>query len=128
MLQKVQMIELLKGFPDNTIAAAGRGQVTKRDYDTVLVPAVEKALKAHEKVRLYYEIGADFIGIDSAAAWEDFKVGMGHFFRWERIAVVTDGDWIKNTVRIFSFLMPGDMKVFPTSEAAQAREWITSDY
>ena len=64
MLQKVQMIELLKGFPDNTIAAASRGQVTKRDYDTVLVPAVEKALKAHEKVRLYYEIGADFIGIE----------------------------------------------------------------
>jgi hypothetical protein len=118
------MIELLKGFPDNTVAVACRGKVTKRDYDTVLVPTVEKALKARDKVRIYYEIGADFAGIDPAAAWEDFKVGMGHFTHWERIAVVTDVDWIKYTMGIFTFLMPGDMRLFPTAEAAQAREWI----
>lgn len=120
------MIELLNGFPDNVIAAACRGHVTKRDYDTVLIPAVEKALKAHDKIRLYYEIGADFAGVDPAAAWEDFKVGMEHFTRWERIAVVTDVDWIKYTMGIFTFLMPGDLKVFPTTEASQARTWIGS--
>ena len=73
------MIDLLKGFPDNTVAAACRGQVTRRDYDAVLVPAVEKALKTHEKVRLYYEIGADFIGIDPAAAWEGLQGWHGTF-------------------------------------------------
>jgi len=42
----------------------------------------------------------------------------------ERVAVVTDVEWIKQTMRFFSFLMPGAMRVFPTSEAAQARAWI----
>jgi SpoIIAA-like len=120
------MIELLEGFPDSIVAVSCRGQVTKKDYDTVLVPAVDKALKAHEKVRLYYEAGPGFAGIDAAAAWEDFKVGMGHFSRWKRVAVVTDVDWITQTIRIFGFLMPGDMRVFPTAEAAQARSWIGS--
>jgi SpoIIAA-like len=120
------MIELLKGFPDNVVAVSCRGEVTRNDYDKVLVPAVEKALTAHEKVRLYYEAGPAFAGIDAAAAWEDFKVGMEHFTRWERVAVVTDVDWIKLTMRIFSFLMPGDMRVFPTSDAADARAWIGS--
>jgi hypothetical protein len=27
-------------------------------------------------------------------------------------------------MRFFGFLMPGMMKLFPTSEAAQARAWI----
>ena len=120
------MIEHLTNVPDNVVAFVCQGQVTKRDYDTVLVPAVMQALMNHNKVRLYYEIAADFSGIDSGAIWEDFKVGMKHFTRWERIAVVTDVDWIKNTIRIFSFLMPGQLRIFLAAAASQAREWIAS--
>ncbi len=118
------MIEQLSGFPSNVVAFVCKGRVTKADYDAVLVPAVLNALRTHGKVRLYYETDADFAGIDLGAAWEDFKVGMEHFTRWERIAVVTDVEWIKHTVRFFSFLMPGATKLFSRSEAAQAREWM----
>ena len=120
------MIEQLSTFPDNVLAFVGRGQVTKADYDAVLVPAVAKALARHNRVRLYYEIATDFTGIDPGAMWEDFKVGMEHLTRWERIAVVTDVEWIRHTIRLFGFLMPGTVKLFPTSEAARARSWITS--
>jgi len=118
------MIELLTGFPDNVVAVSGKGRITRNDYDTVLIPAVEAALKTHDKVRLYYEIGPDFGGYDPAAAWEDLKLGMEHFTRWQRVALVTDVDWIKNTMQIFSFIMPGDMRVFPTVNAKDARAWI----
>ncbi len=118
------MIEHLSNFPDHVLAFVCKGRVTKADYDAVLVPAVVKALEKHERVRLYYETSADFSGIDPAAMWEDFEVGMEHLKRWERIAVVTDVEWIKQTMRLFSFLMPDAMKSFSTSEAAQARTWI----
>ena len=121
------MIEHLSNFPDAVVAFLCKGRVTKADYDSVLVPAVEKALEKHRKVRLYYETAADFAGIDPGAMWEDFKVGMEHLTRWERAAVVTDVEWIKQTMRLFSFLMPGAMKSFPTSEAARAREWIRAE-
>jgi len=117
------MIEHLTTFPDNVLAFVCKGRVTKADYDAVLVPAVMNALEQHDKIRLYYETAPDF-GIDPSAIWEDFKVGMEHLTRWERVAVVTDVDWIKQTMQLFSFLIPGAMKSFPTSEAAQARAWI----
>lgn len=63
---------------------------------------------------------------NASAAWEDFKVGMEHFLRWERVAVVTDVEWIKHTMRIFSFVMPADMRVFPVAEATKARAWIVA--
>ena len=118
------MIEHLSNFPDDVLAFVCKGRVTKADYDSVLVPAVVKALEKQKKIRLYYETSADFSGIDPGAMWEDFKVGVEHLTRWERIAVVTDVEWIKQTMRFFSFLMPGATKSFPTSEAAQARAWI----
>ncbi|HUZ90538.1 MAG TPA: STAS/SEC14 domain-containing protein [Methylocella sp.] len=120
------MIEALKDFPANVVAVACKGRVTSLDYETVLVPAVESALKQHDKLRLYYQIDSDFSGIDPGAMWEDFKVGMEHLLRWERIAVVTDVDWIEHTVRAFGFLMPGKVKTFPVNESAKAREWIVA--
>jgi hypothetical protein len=118
------MIEQLNSLPDNVLAFVCKGHVTKRDYDAVVVPAVINVLKRQDKIRLYYETAADFAGYDPGAIWEDFKVGMEHLTRWERVAVVTDVEWIKQTMRFFSFLMPGAMRVFPTWEAAQARAWI----
>ena len=120
------MIKHLTDFPLNVVAFACKGHVTKDDYETVLVPAVESALKQHEKVRLYYQIDADFSGIEPGAVWEDFKVGVEHLLRWERIAVVTDVNWIRHTIRAFGFLMPGAVKIFPLDEAAKAREWIVA--
>src|SRR5208282_4161731 len=93
------MIEALNGFPTKVLAFACKGHVTKRDYETVLIPAVEEALKQKSKVRLYYQIDPDFSGIEPGAVWDDFKVGMEHVLRWERIAVVTDVDWIRYTIR-----------------------------
>jgi hypothetical protein len=121
------MIEALGNFPENVIAFACKGHVTRADYETILIPAVEKALGRHDKIRLYYQIDSEFEGIDPGAVWEDFKTGVEHLTRWERIAVVTDVDWIRHTMRIFSFLMPGEMKVFPTSEIATARDWIAAE-
>ena len=121
------MIETLKGFPAQVVAVACRGRITRRDYETVLVPAVEEALRRHAKVRLYYRIDPDYSGIAAGAMWEDFKVGMQHLLRWERIAVVTDVDWIRHTIRGFSFVMPGEVRVFPFAEAAAAEAWITGD-
>ena len=114
------MLEALKGFPENTVAFAARGQLTQSDYRTVLLPTVEAALK----LRVCFEIGSDFAGIDPSAVWEDFKIGLGHWLRWERIAVVTDIGWIRNAIWPLGFLMPAKVKVFPTSEAPQARNWL----
>jgi len=120
------VIAQLQGFPENVVAFAGRGQVTKADYVSTLIPAVEKAFTGRDRLRLYYELGGDFAGIDADAMMEDFKIGMQHITRWERAAVVTDVQWIAHAISLFSFLMPGAMKVFSTKDADQARLWIVS--
>jgi hypothetical protein len=119
------MIEQLSDFPSNVVAFRCTGRVTKADYTTVLLPAVLGALRAHQKVRLYYETGADF-ALDAGAMWEDFKIGVEHLTRWDRIAVVSDLDWIKKAVRFFAFLMPATTQLFSPSEVAEARAWISA--
>jgi hypothetical protein len=118
------MIEILDGFPDTVVALSATGNVTRQDYDEVLVPAVEAALRRHDKVRIYYELGPRFVRFDTGAIWEDFKVGVGHWSRWGRVAVVSDIDWIRHAVQAFRFMMPDEARVFATGDAAAAREWV----
>jgi hypothetical protein len=121
------MIEMLQGFPEGVVAAVAKGRVTRMDYDEVLVPAVEAAFRRRDKVRCYYEIGEEFSGMDAGAVWEDFRVGFGHLVGWARIAVVTDVDWIRHAINCFRFLVPAEIRIFPTSEVAEARRWIVAD-
>lgn len=120
------MLANIEGFPDDVVAVVAKGQVTKDDYERVLIPKVEAALKRHAKIRLYYKLGSQFSGIDPGAAWEDLKVGVEHLTRWERMAVVTDVDWIRHLLSAFRFLMPGDLRVFATAQTSEARAWIVS--
>jgi hypothetical protein len=120
------MIELLQGFSDNTVAAACKGRVVADDYEKVLLPRVRQALESHDKLRVYLQIGDDFESVEPGAVWDDIKVGMGHRRSWERIAVVTDVAWIRDAMKVFGFLIPGAMKVFPVAEMSQAREWIAA--
>lgn len=121
------MIEVLEGFPDGVVAAVAKGRVTKSDYDEALIPMVETAFKRRDKVRCYYELGREFSGMDAGAAWEDFQLGVGHLLGWERIAVVTDTDWVRHSINFFRFLVPGQIRIFSTREAAEARRWILAD-
>ena len=121
------LIELLKGFPDNVTAFALHGQVTKADYDTVLIPAFDDRLRRHKKLRIYFEIAPDLASFDPGAVWEDTKLGFAHFFDWERCAVVTDVGWAKQVAKFsefFGFLWSGEYRAFPEAEASKAREWI----
>ena len=46
---------------------------------------------------------------------------MEHVSRWEKIAVVTDMDWIRHSVNIFGYLIPGEIKAYPA--AAEGDAW-----
>jgi hypothetical protein len=118
------MMVPLQGFPDYILGFVGHGKVTKTDYEEAIAPTLTGALEKHGRIRLYFETGADFAGIDRDAIWEDVSLGLEAFTHWERIAVVTDVEWIKQATRFFSFLMPCPMRVFPVSEAVQGKIWI----
>lgn len=44
----------------------------------------------------------------------------------DTFAIVTDVHWIRNTMRAFGFLMPGEVRLFPMDDKAAAREWISA--
>ncbi|HEX4140329.1 MAG TPA: STAS/SEC14 domain-containing protein, partial [Candidatus Methylacidiphilales bacterium] len=91
-----------------------------------IVPAVEKKLKTHPKIRFLYHLGEDFSGYSLEAMWDDAVLGTRHFTAFEKAAVVTDAEWVRNSVAFFRFLIPCPTRIFHNNELAAATEWINA--
>ncbi|MEX0999365.1 MAG: STAS/SEC14 domain-containing protein [Thermodesulfobacteriota bacterium] len=127
------MLELIEGLPENALGFSAKGNVSAKDYETVLIPAVKEKLKHHDKVRLLYHLGDEFEKFEVGAMWDDAKVGLAHITEWEKIAIVTDVNWIQQAGKIFGFAIetmsvPGDVKIFHNSELDDAIKWISDEW
>jgi hypothetical protein len=120
------MLTKVSDLPDSVLGFRASGELTSDDYRNVLVPAVQAALQTRDKLRLLYLLGDDVTGFTPGAAWQDTKVGMAHPTRWEKIAIATDKEWLRHSVDIFGYLIPGEIKAFTTAQEADARAWVTS--
>jgi stage II sporulation SpoAA-like protein len=114
------MLELIDGLPKNIVGIAVSGRLKMQDCEDVLVPAIQKSLKRHGKIRLYYELNSRFPG----AAWDELELGLEDLSRCERVAIVTDIGWVRLTVKALRFLIPSEIRVFPTVQAEEGRAWI----
>jgi hypothetical protein len=119
------MVEQIPDLPQHVLGFTAKGTVTANDYESVIIPAVESLLSRQSKVRFLYHLGEDFSGFEAAAVWDDAKLGLKHLGGWERMAVVSDVEWIRSAVRIFGIAIPGQVRVFHNRELAEAKRWIT---
>jgi hypothetical protein len=115
------MMELIEGLPNKVVGVLVKGRVTKQECRDVLIPAMEKSLKRHDKIRLYYVLSSRFPG----SAWDELDLGSERAGQCERVAIVTDIAWVRLTVKALRFLIPSEIRVFPTTKASESRAWIT---
>jgi len=119
------MIEKMTDLPDNVLGFTAKGTVTMNDYETIIIPAVEDLFSRKKKVRFLYHLGKDVTGFEAAAIWDDTKLGLKHLTGWERMAVVSDIEWVRAAIRIFGVVIPGHVRVFHNNELAEATRWIS---
>ena len=122
------MIEPLSDLPDGVIGFRFSGHVSKDEYRSVLLPLLEEHIDSGDKIRLAVLIDNDFDRFEAGALWEDMKFGFGsgltHLSSWERMALVSDADWVHHAIALFGWLVPGEVKVFPLAQLNAAKQWL----
>jgi hypothetical protein len=120
------MVERLEGMPDGVLGFRAVGKLTREDYTEGMMPALREAAESGD-MRVVYVIGDDFHGLDAGAMVQDvkagFEIGVGHHSAWKKLAMVTDVDWIRNSVHLLGFLSPGELKLFGLDELDEAKDW-----
>lgn len=120
------MIRLLEGLPENVVGVEASGKVTDDDYERVLIPAIRERMDAGGKIRFIYVLGDEFDGWTMGAMWDDAKLGVGELKAWEKVAFVSDKEWLKHMVKAFALMIPGDVRVFELDEIDDAKAWAAT--
>lgn len=118
------MLKLIEDLPEGAVGVEAVGRVAADDYRQVLEPAIARAVQETGRIRILIVFGDAFEGVDAGAAWEDSKVGFGNWKAWDRIAVVTGLGWMRDAIRAFGWISPGDVRVFEPADRAVAEAWI----
>jgi len=116
------MIQVISNMPVGTIGLRASGKVSEEDYRDVLVPTINAAME-RGKVRLLFVL-EDEADYERGAVWADTKMWFKNLKGWERLAIVSDADWLENAVKAFGWLMPGEVKVFESDDVRDAKQWL----
>jgi hypothetical protein len=121
------MVERIEGMPGDTLGFRISGTIDRDEYFQILDPVRER-LERGERVSFLVATEPDFAGLDMAALWEDVKaagsVGLKYRSSWERLALVTDKEWMRNAFAAMAWLVPGELRVFPPEELEHAKAWV----
>ena len=121
------MIDNVTGLPPGTLGFRASGKITSDEYREMIEP-VYAALERGGKLNVYFELADDFDGLDSGALLQDVKaagsVGLKHRSSWQRMALVTDKDWVRHAASAFGWLAPGELRLFEPSERNTACAWL----
>ncbi len=120
------MIERIGDMPEGTVGFRANGKVTADDYKQVLEPGLLEAAEAGD-VRLVYVIEDGFemsVGAYGQDAKTGIELGFGHLKAWKRTALVTDVEWVARALKMFAWMAPGELRVFPREGFEEARDWV----
>ncbi len=120
------MLQIIPGFPGNVVGVQATGKVTKNDYEQVLIPALDALSKRVEKMSLLLLLETDITHFTPGAWMDDMLIGLKHFTKWNRVAIVTDQKGVQKFTDFFSNFVPGQYKGFPVSELEIAKQWVAA--
>ncbi len=118
------MLKLIEGLPINVLDISAEGQITREDYENVLIPAIEEKLKVNKKINLLYHLDKTVDGFSLGAMLDDAETGMKHLSAWDKIAIVSDHEMINTMTKFFGHLIPCEIRIFKNAEITHAKKWI----
>lgn len=126
-IKNIFMIEVIQGLPAHVAAFRATGVVTSEDYRKVINPHVKKVATSSPKIHYMLVLNTALKNYSIGAWIHDGLLGLRHFSKWKKLAIVTEKDGIKKFTDTFGFLIPGATKGFKMEDIETATKWISED-
>jgi hypothetical protein len=107
---------------DNLVNVAVLGKFTIKDYKE-FEEAVLYGIQFQGTLNLLFDL-RDMVGFTLDVAWEEIKFTREHPYNFDKIAVVTDDQWITWSSWLSRLYVDADIQVFQNYD--EAANWITA--
>jgi hypothetical protein len=121
------VLRQMKDMPVGTIGFEAVGEVEDDDWEDTVEPVLRREIAEGRKLRLLYVLGPGTREVEGDAVKADTGFRARHASSFDRVAVVSDEDWVRPALRALSFLLPGKAKGFRVRHLADAKAWLAAD-
>ncbi len=98
------------------------GKLSHADYQTI-TPMIDSALQGVKDPAINVLFDASELdGWELRAAWDDFKLGLKHGNKFNRIAIVGHKRWLEMSSKIGAWFVSGEVKYF--EDLGEAIDWL----
>jgi hypothetical protein len=123
---KKEMISKINSAPSNVAAFRATGEVTKSDYDNVVIPGIDALVAKQDKINFLLVVDTEMKNFTLGALLKDLGVGLKHFTKWHKMAIVSEEGGVIKFTDFFSYIAPGEAKGFTHAELEEAKQWVSS--
>jgi hypothetical protein len=118
------MLRRIADMPGGTVGFEAIGEVEDDDWEQAVEPVLRREMAEGQKIRLLYLIGPEARDVEGEAMTADAGFRARHATSFERVAVVSDEDWMRPALRALSALLPGKARGFKVHELDAAKAWV----
>lgn len=118
------MIQELKDTPNTMVGFRAIGEITKEDFDKVVLPAVAELVKRIDKLNYLLILDTPIKEFTFGAWMSDAMLGLNNMTKWNRVAIISDSSAIQSFTDIFSKIMPGEFRGYEPSQLKEAINWV----
>ena len=121
------MLRRMTDMPAGTIGFEAIGEVEDDDWEETVEPVLRREIAEGRDLRLLYLLGPETKQVEGDAMKADTGFRARHATAFERVAVVSDEDWMRPALRALSFLLPGKAKGFHVRDLQAAKTWLAEE-
>src|SRR5277367_5051732 len=121
------MLRRMPDMPAGTIGFEAIRDVDDDDWEETVEPVLRQEIAEGRDVRLLYLIGTGAHEVEGDAMSADAGFRVRHATSFERVAVVSDEDWMRPALRALSVLLPGKARGFRVRDLTEAKAWLAGD-
>ena len=118
------MLKRISDMPAGSLGFEAVGRFDDDDFEEVVEPILSREIAAGRAIRMLYLLGPEPFEYEGDALAEELKFAARHATSYERVAVVSDQDWLGPALRVLSALVPGQLRAFPRDRLVEAKAWV----
>src|SRR4051812_16876081 len=91
------MVELLKDLPPHVAAYKASGAISTEEYEAVVMARVDEVAATYGRINFLVQLETGMENYSIGAFIDYIKVSFEHFSKWNRMAIVSDQQWLRRT-------------------------------
>jgi hypothetical protein len=118
------MLRLIENLPLHVAGLHACDVVKKTEYLATLTVLLSELVKRAKRINFILVLETDIENFASGMWCGNVQLGLKHFFKWNKVAIVSDQGGLKGYSYFFKYILPGRFKTFQLSNMDDALIWV----